>query len=297
MSSAQHAARIIKRLELNDWKVLKALESSMKKGEFTPITHLTNESRLDSEEVEFRLKRLQDFELVRHDQKGFAMVWAGYDALALRGFVDRNLISGMGMPIGVGKESDVLEAFGDKGDKFAIKFYRIGRISFRDTRRKRMYLPSSQHQWLLVNSAAAKREFESLQKLYPLGISVPHTIARERHVILMNKVEGKILANLIKIPRESSVLRKILFNVSKAYRKGGLINSDLSEFNILYDGVNIWLIDWPQAVEVTHKNAENLIKRDVYNIVNFFKRRHNIRCDAEGALAYVKGNSKKLVIV
>jgi len=294
MSSAQHAARLVKSLENNDWKVLRALESSMKKGEFTPVTYLANESGLDAEEVEFRLKRLQDFELVRHDPRGFAMVWVGYDALALKGLVDRNLISGMGMAIGVGKESDVLEAIGEKGEKFAVKFYRIGRISFRDTRRKRAYLASSQHQWLLVNSAAAKREFESLQKLYPLSVAVPHAIARERHAILMDEVEGKILANLIEIPRASLVLRKILSNVSKAYR-GGLINSDLSEFNILYDGVNIWLIDWPQAVEVSHKNAENLLKRDVYNIINFFKRRHKIKCDVESALAYVKGSSKLVI--
>ena len=295
MSSAQHAAHIVKSLENSDWKVLKALERSMKKGEFTPITYLANESGLNDEEVEFRLKRLKDFEFARHDPRGFAMVWAGYDALALKGFVDRNLISGMGMQIGVGKESDVLEAIGDKGEKFAVKFYRIGRTSFRDTRRKRAYLASSQHQWLLVNSAAAKREFDSLKTLFPLSVAVPHVIARERHAILMDKVQGIILANLIEIPRAGSVLRKILSNVSKAYREGGLINSDLSEFNILYDGANIWLIDWPQAVEVSHKNAENLLKRDVYNVVSFFKRRHNIKCDAENAIAYIKGNSKLVI--
>ena len=296
MSSAQHAASIVKSLDNSDWKVLRALESSMKKAEFTPLTYLANESRLNAEEVEFRLKRLQGFKLARHDPKGFALVWAGYDALALKGFVERNLIAGMGMQIGVGKESDVLEAIGDKGEKFAVKFYRIGRVSFRDTRRKRAYLASSQHQWLLVSSAAAKREFESLQKLYPLGIAVPHAIGRERHTILMDKVEGTLLANLIKIPRASSTLRKILRNISKAYREGNVINSDLSEFNIIYDGTKVWLIDWPQAVEVSHKNAENLLKRDVYNIVNFFKRRHGIRCDADNALAYVKDRSKKLVI-
>jgi len=287
---------MVKGLENSDWKVLRALEISIKKGEFTPLTYLAKESRLNMEEVEFRLKRLRDFELVRHDARGFAMLWAGYDALALKGFVERKLISGMGMQIGVGKESDVMETVGDKGEKFAVKFYRIGRISFRDTRRKRAYLASSQHQWLLVNSAAAKREFESLQKLYPLGIAVPHAIGRERHALLMDKVDGTVLANLIRIPRARSVLRKILANMSKAYREGKLINSDLSEFNILYDGANVWLIDWPQAVEVSHKNAESLLRRDVYNIVNFFKRRHGIKCDAENALAYIKGSSKKLVI-
>lgn len=296
MSSAQQAARIVRELKGNDWKVLRALESSMRKGEFTPSTYLASESGLNEEEVKFRLDRLRGFGLVRHSPRGDSMVWAGYDALALKGFVERNLISGMGAPIGVGKESDVFETVSEKGGNFAIKFYRIGRISFRDTRRKRAYLDSSQHQWLLVNSAAAKREFEALAKLYPLGVAVPHAIARERHAILMDKIEGVLLVNLIKIPKAASVLKKILANISKAYRDGGLINSDLSEFNVLSDGADVWLIDWPQTVDASHKNAENLLKRDVSNIVNFFKRRHDVSCDIDDALAYVKGRTKKLVI-
>ena len=297
MSSAQHAAQIIRELELNDWMTLRALESSIKKGEFTPTTYLTKESKLNEEEIEFRLQRLYDFKLIRGTAKGSALLWAGFDALALKGFVDRDLVSGMGKPIGVGKESDVFEAVSDKGENLAIKFYRIGRTSFRDTRRKRAYLQASQHQWLLVNSAAAKREFEALEKLYPLGIAVPHALARERHAILMERIEGMLLANLIKIPRASSVLKKILLNVARAYREGSLINSDLSEFNILYDGTKIYLIDWPQAVDSSHRNAENLLRRDVRNVVNFFSRRHGVKCDLESALAYVKGEAKKLLVL
>lgn len=295
MSTAQQAARVVKELEKNDWKVLRALESSIEKGEFTPITYLAVESRLNEEEVEFRLRRPAAFDLVRSTPKGFALTWAGYDALALKGLVDKELISGMGMSIGVGKESDVFEVVSDKGENLAIKFYRIGRISFRDTTRKRAYRDSSHHQWLMVSSAAAKREFEALQKLYPLDVAVPHAFARDRHAILMEKIEGPLLVNLPEIPRASSILRKILLNVSKAY-KGGLINSDLSEFNVLYDGVSIFLIDWPQAVDVSHRNAETLLRRDVHNILSFFKRRHGIECNLEAALGYVKGRTKKLEV-
>lgn len=295
MSSAQHAAHIVRELELNDWRTLGALESSIKKGEYTPTTYLINESRLNEEEIDFRLQRLYDFELIRRTAKGSSLLWAGFDALALKGLVDRNLVSGLGKPIGVGKESDVFEAVSDKGENLAIKFYRIGRISFRDTRRKRAYLNTSQHQWLLVNSGAAKREFDALEKLYPRGIAVPHALARERHAILMEKIEGTLLANLVIIPGASSVLKKILLNVSRTYREGALINGDLSEFNILYDGLGIYLIDWPQAINRSHRNAENLVLRDVRNIVNFFGRRHRVKCDLENALGYVKGETSKLV--
>jgi RIO kinase 2 len=295
LSTAQQAARLVRKLEKNDWKVLRALESSIAKGEFTPITYLAGGSHLNEGEVDFRLRRLDAFDLVRSTPSGFALPWAGYDALALKGLVDKGLISGMGMSIGVGKESDVFEVMSDKNEDLAIKFYRIGRISFRDTRRKRAYHDGGHHQWFLVSSAAAKREFEALQKLYPLGVAVPHALARDRHAILMEKIEGALLVNLPEIPRASSMLRKILLNVSKAY-KGGLINSDLSEFNVLYDGAKIFLIDWPQAVDVLHRNAETLLRRDVHNILSFFKRRHGIACNLEAALEYVKGRTKKLEI-
>lgn len=40
-----------------------------------------------------------------------------------------------------------------------------------------------------------------------------------------------------------------------AYVRGGLVNADLSENNILTGGKRVWLIDWPQAVGGTHPNA------------------------------------------
>ena len=293
MSTAQQAARVVKELQKDDWKVLRALESSIEKGEFTPFSYLAHESRLNAEEVEFRLQRLDRFDLVRSTPRGHALSWAGYDALALKGLVDKELISGMGLSIGVGKESDVFDVASDKGENLAIKFYRIGRISFRDTKRKRAYRDSGHQQWLLVSSAAAEREFEALQKLYPLKVAVPHALARDRHAILMERIEGALLVHLPESPRAVSMLRKILINVSKAY-KGGLINADLSEFNVLRDGTNIFLIDWPQAVDVSHQNAETLLRRDLHNILSFFKRRHGIECNLEAALEYVKGRTKKL---
>jgi RIO kinase 2 len=50
---------------------------------------------------------------------------------------------------------------------------------------------------------------------------------------------------------------------------------------------NIWIIDWPQAVSRKHPNANELIKRDVFNIVKFFNRRFGTRKAVEEALEEV----------
>ena len=54
-----------------------------------------------------------------------------------------------------------------------------------------------------------------------------------------------------------------------------IINCDISEYNTVLDNNdNIWIIDWPgEPVTREHLNANDLIKRDVFNIVKFFNRR------------------------
>jgi RIO kinase 2 len=49
----------------------------------------------------------------------------------------------------------------------------------------------------------------------------------------------------------------------------------------------ICIFDWPQAVSIKHPNANELIKRDVFNIVKFFNRRFGTRKAVEEALEEV----------
>ena len=60
----------------------------------------------------------------------------GYDIIALRTLVDRNVLKGIGSKIGIGKESDIFDAITPKNDRVVIKFHRLGRISFRQVLRK-----------------------------------------------------------------------------------------------------------------------------------------------------------------
>ena len=46
------------------------------------------------------------------------------------------------------------------------------------------------------------------------------------------------------------------------YTKGTMVNGDVSEYNILFDGEMPWIIDWPQYVTSNHPNAKELLSRD-----------------------------------
>ncbi|MEM4297925.1 MAG: RIO1 family regulatory kinase/ATPase [Nitrososphaerota archaeon] len=290
MSSAEVAASLVKKLEPEDWKVLHGLERALVAYEEVPLHRLVKGTKLHKEEVEYRLKRLNEANLIVHGPRGYTLLTAGLDAIALRAFTKKGFIKGMGKALGVGKEADVFEAIGERGELYAIKFYRIGRISFRDIRRKRAYIsPLHQHPWLLVNIQAAKREFWALSQLKPYKISGPDVIAQERHAILMKKIEGSLLPEWPQLPEPVATLKQILKDIRTAYVDAQIVNGDLSEFNILFDGKKPWIIDWPQAIPSSHPNATILLDRDVVNIVKFFKRRYDVKCPIEPASFYVRG--------
>jgi RIO kinase 2 len=270
---------------------LHAIERSISGHESVSLKTIEVESKLHRDQVEFRLGRLNYMGFVMGTRFGFILNTAGLDAIALNSLVKRNLVSGMGKSIGMGKESDVFEVVSDSGKKLVIKFYRIGRLSFRSTRRSRSYTSSeTQHQWLSINIAAAQREAEGLKKAQEAGIEVPELVARDRHAVLMSEIEGTMLfkctARDIKKPKQ--LLKKIFGDIRKAYA-ADMINGDMSEFNILFDGEVPWIIDWPQFVPASHANATEMLKRDVENAGSFFVRKFELKYSLEEAIEFVKG--------
>ncbi|KAF4030443.1 RIO1 family [Phytophthora infestans] len=58
------------------------------------------------------------------------------------------------------------------------------------------------------------------------------------------------------------------------YQRAHLVHGDLSEYNILFAHreKRIWLIDFGQAVDRSHPDTENLLRRDLHTINRFFQR-------------------------
>jgi RIO kinase 2 len=299
MSSAEIAASVVRELEPEDSKLLKVFGSGLKGHEALSKSQLAAFSKMHPDIVDFRISKLQRSGLIVRNGRGYSLVMAGLDALALKMLSDRDIVDAMGKPIGVGKESDVYEAISGTSQRLALKFFRIGRTSFRDVQRKRSVgsanAPSSMsvqrrsHHWLMVNIDAAKREFDALERLQLRNVQarIPHVYGRGMHCVVMGRIEGTRLVNVKKLDEPDSVLEQILYDVGSVYG-AGIINADLSEYNVLIDAAGkAWIIDWPQSVLTSHPNAAYLIERDVRNLVKFFARRFRCKKQEDQALKQV----------
>jgi RIO kinase 2 len=90
------------------------------------------------------------------------------------------------------------------------------------------------------------------------------------------------------------ILKDIL-RKRKSYLKAHIIHADLSEYNIILqpDG-HLLIIDWPQATKTDHPNAEELLERDIKNVLIFFKRKFKIKLAEKEACEYVTGKARSL---
>jgi RIO kinase 2 len=299
MSSAEVAVQVFRTLENEDIRVLQVIEAAKSKHEFVPKEVIAKFTKFSPEETEFRLNRLNKLKLIyrmKGAYVGYTLNNAGYDCLAINALVKAGIIEAFGKPLGVGKEADVYDALNPKGERIAVKFHRLGRISFRQTIRKRGY--TTEHaNWLFQSRLAAEKEFEALKILFPHGIAVPKPISQNRHVLVMGMIEGAELAQFREIPKPEKVLKEILKNIRKAYLRASVVHADLSEYNvILKPNMHILIIDWPQYVKKEHPNAQQLLTRDVKNILECFRRKHFVKVKLREALEYVTGKGRKISV-
>ena len=299
MSSAEVAVQVFRKLESEDFRILNIIEAAMSKREFVPTEQIQKYAKLPMDRIEFTLSKLNKLGLIYQTKGayiGHTLNYAGYDCLAINTLVKAGVIESFGQTLGVGKEADVYDALSSDGKRIAVKFHRLGRISFRQTRRKRGYI-REHSTWLFQSHVAAEKEFQAMQLVYKNGVSVPEPISQNRHVIAMGMIEGAELSKYKEIPKPEKILKEVLRNVRKTYLKAHVIHADLSEYNIILkpDG-HILIIDWPQYVMTNHANAEDLLERDLKNILTFFNRKFTVKVVIKEACDYVIGKARSLAI-
>lgn len=282
-------------LEPEDFRVLQAIELGMASFEYVPLVHIVKYASLNPREVEFRISKLNKRGLLYGRPGpyiGYILNYAGYDCLALNALVKADVLEALGRSLGVGKESDVYEALTPGGERVAVKFHRLGRTSFRDSRRKRGYAADRHVSWPYQSRLAAEREFEALRLVHPAGVSTPEPLHQNRHVLVMSYIDGYNLADVDSLDDPDGFLDDILQNVRLSL-SAGVIHTDLSEFNIVVrpDG-EVLLIDWPQFVSKDHPNAEMLLRRDVHNVLRYFYRKFGVERSLEAALAFIRQINK-----
>ncbi|HDQ59817.1 MAG TPA: serine protein kinase RIO [Candidatus Woesearchaeota archaeon] len=182
-------------------------------------------------------------------------------------------------PISTGKEANVFLAKNSDDEFIAVKIFRTETSSFENMlkyikgdRRFENIKPRKKD----IVFTWCKKEFKNLEKAYNAGVDAPRPIISRDNILLLEFIgEGEIPAPTAKKnpPKDPKKwLTKILNMIKALYQKESLIHGDLSEYNILNFAEKPILIDIGQGVLKDHPAALELLKKDIENILNWFKR-------------------------
>lgn len=277
-------------LSNDDFRVLTAVEMGSKNHEVVPTTLISQISGLKSiSSVNRSIRELAKIKLVSKVRNakydGYKLTYHGYDYLAIKTFIKRESIFGMGRQIGIGKESDIFVVINKSGKQNVLKVHRLGRISFRTVKNNRDYLRNrSSASWMYLSRLAAQKEFEFMKVLHNHGFQVPVPIDQSRHQIIMSLVDGFPMRQL-RNHGNPGQLYSTLMNFILRLANHGLIHCDFNEFNIMIRDKfekaedEIVVIDFPQCVSISHVDAKRYFDRDVDCIRQFFEKKLNYISD------------------
>lgn len=177
--------------------------------------------------------------------------------------------------VSTGKEANVFHGFLNKKE-IAIKIYAVETSDFKNMDRYirgDVRFPKWKNRRQLVY-LWARKEFHNLLKVHE-QINCPKPIGVEKNILVMSFIgKGGIPAFKWKdLPPKDpqNALEKVLNFIKKMYEQD-FVHGDLSEYNVLNWNEEPWLIDFSQGVLTTHPLAEDLLQRDVKNILHYFRK-------------------------
>ncbi len=275
------------------WKVLDAIFKNMWDYKYVPAEVIAKTAQINPDKMEAILKALKDENLVENkytEYLGSAFTYLGLSLYSLWRLVRSDKVSMLGKKMGEGKESIIYNCYSEKYGECVLKFHKVGYSSFKKVKEKRDY-GTLHFTVLMVRSA--KNEFKALKKLYGY-VSVPKPYDWEGNAVLMELIDAKELFR-VRLENPKDVLEMIIEDVKTMYSLG-IIHGDLSQYNILVNPEGVWYIDFPQHIDLNEvdtdeerKVADEILRRDVENVINYFKKTYRIEKDINSVLKYIKG--------
>ncbi|HLM28500.1 MAG TPA: RIO1 family regulatory kinase/ATPase [Acidimicrobiales bacterium] len=167
--------------------------------------------------------------------------------------------------------------------------YQAGR-GFRFSRDRRAVERRSAHGRRVQAERWPRAEYDALVQAHAAGVTAPYPVEFTGDGTLMQFVgdDGVAAPRLVGARLTSADLAaayaQVLDDVA-ALTRTGLVHADLSPYNLLWWRGRVWIIDFPQAVDlVVNPNGLDLLHRDVTTVCAWFARQ-GVACDAEAAFA------------
>lgn len=212
------------------------------------------------------------------DRKVIEEVFDRSTMLAVEELISRKELGELHGVVNSGKEARVY--FGEDREKkpLAVKIYLTSASDFR----KRMgyiagdrrfgKLPSGSRETIYLWT---RKEFKNLQLADSAGVRVPRPVAFHKNVLIME---------YIGVPPQpaptfaESEVGEDDYNwtfgaIGTLWKKAKLVHADFSEFNVFKGEVGDVLFDMGSAVLTSHPQAEEFLRRDISNMVRFFRKR------------------------
>jgi RIO kinase 1 len=185
-----------------------------------------------------------------------------------------------------GKEAMVYYGLEQGGQPVAVKIYLMSASDFRKRvgyiagDRRFGKLPSGSRDTIFLWT---RKEFKNLQLADSAGVRVPKPIAFHKNILVMEYVgtppaPAPTFAGAEVDETDYDWTFKM---IGTLWRKANLVHADLSEFNVFKTEKERVLFDMGSAVLASHPQAEDFLKRDVSNMVRFFRKRGIVKEDAD----------------
>lgn len=185
--------------------------------------------------------------------------------------------------ISTGKEANVYHATNADGYERAVKVYKTSILIFKDRDRYvtgefRFRHGYCKHNPRKMVKTWAEKEMRNLTRMHHAGIPCPEPIILRSHVLVMDFIgtDGWPAPLLKDVTLSESKSRELYLQciqiVRNIFWKCRLVHADLSEFNMLYQQDQLYVIDVSQSVEHDHPHALEFLRKDCTNVTDFFKK-------------------------
>jgi len=206
--------------------------------------------------------------------------------LAIEELVARKDLRELNGVVNAGKEARVYFGEDAEGGPVAVKIYLM---SASDFRRRLGYIAGDRRFGRLPSGSRdtiylwTRKEYKNLQVADAAGVRVPRPLAFLKNILVMEYMGAppEPAPTFAETEVDETDYDWTFETIGRLWKKAKLVHADFSEFNVFKTEKERVLFDMGSAVLSSHPQSEEFLKRDVSNMVRFFRKRGIVKTDAD----------------
>jgi RIO kinase 1 len=198
--------------------------------------------------------------------------------LAVEELISRRDLGDLHGVVSAGKEARVYLGEDWERRPVAVKIYLTSASDFR----KRMgYIAGDRRFGKLPSGTRGtiylwtRKEFKNLQLADSFGIRVPRPYAFHKNILVMEYMGNppQPAPTFAEAEVDETDYRWTFETIGALWRKAKMVHADFSEFNVFKTPAGDVLFDMGSAVLSSHPQSAEFLRRDITNMVRFFRKR------------------------